>query len=95
MKLLLTILRDSDTEAVSLALVEAGFHLTRSASTGGFLRQGLTTLLIGVEDEQIETASALIRQVLGPPGATSTPGEMPGSHRAIIFVINVENFTQV
>lgn len=89
MKMLLTILRDNDTEPVSQALVEAGFRVTRSASTGGFLRRGMTTLIIGVADEKVDEAIASIRQRLGPPSETAD------SHRAVIFVMDVENFQQI
>ncbi len=88
MKLILTVLHDNDTETISHALVTAGFRATRVASTGGFLRRGSTTVLIGVEDSKVDQAIEIIRQNVSP---SSTPGEK----RATLFVLPVENFVQV
>lgn len=88
MKLILAILRDEDSEAVSNALVGGGLRVTRIASTGGFLRRGSTTLMIGVEDENVEQAIQLVRE------NCSSLAE-PGMRRATMFVINVNRFVQV
>lgn len=88
MKLIITILRDSDNEPVSQALVAGGFRVTRIASTGGFLRRGSSTLLIGVADDKVEDAIEVIRN-------SSSPSVEPGAKKATLFVINVENFVQV
>ena len=50
MKLLLFVTEDNVADSTVDALVEQGFRVTRLASTGGFLRKGNTTLLVGVED---------------------------------------------
>jgi uncharacterized protein YaaQ len=88
MKLIIAILRDEDTENVSNALVTASFRVTRIASTGGFLRHGYTTFMIGVEDEKVDDAIQVIRQ-------TCTPSPHPGSKRATLFVLNVAHFEQL
>ncbi len=87
MKLIIAILRDVDNDPVSHALTAASFRVTLIASTGGFLRRGSITLLIGVEDEQIETALEVIRKNVGP--ATE-----PNQRRATIFVLPVDKFVQ-
>ena len=61
MKLIVVILRDNDNEPVSQGLIQQGFRVTRIASTGGFLRRGMSTLMIGVEDDRVEQAIAVIR----------------------------------
>jgi uncharacterized protein YaaQ len=86
MKLIIAILRDSDNDPVTHALVEKEFRVTMVASTGGFLRKGQTTLLIGVEDEQVEQALEVIRKSCGPASE-------PGGKRATIFVIKVDQYT--
>lgn len=63
MKLIVFVTNDSDADASVDALVEQGFRVTRLATTGGFLRRGNTTLLVGVEDSQVEQAHALLKQV--------------------------------
>jgi uncharacterized protein YaaQ len=88
MKLILTILHDSDSEPVSQALINAGFRVTRIASTGGFLRRGMTTLMIGVAEEKLDEAILVIRQTAAAPTEA-------GVKRATLFVLNVEHFTQI
>ena len=51
MKLMIIIVRNEDDEGVIRELVQKDFRVTRMASTGGFLRRGNSTLLVGVEDE--------------------------------------------
>jgi uncharacterized protein YaaQ len=87
MKLIITIMRDTDSESVSQALVEAGYRVTRVASTGGFWRRGSSTLMIGVDDAKVEEATGVIRK------SVSTPGE-PGGSWATLFVLPVEQFAQ-
>lgn len=88
MKLIVVILQDSDCEPVSQGLIQQGFRVTRIASTGGFLRRGMSTLMIGVEDEQVDAAIEVIRQ-------NTAPSVEPGIRRATLFVLPVENYTQI
>lgn len=88
MKLIIAILRDEDSEPISTAMVQVGFRATRIASTGGFLRRGSTTLIIGVDDERLDEALQVVR-------ANVSPAAEPGMRRATLFVVNVEHFVQV
>lgn len=88
MKLIIAILRDEDSEPVSSSLVEAGFRATRIASTGGFLRRGSTTMIVGVDDDKIEQAMQVIREHV-------TAVSVPGMRRATLFVLPVDRFVQV
>jgi uncharacterized protein YaaQ len=88
MKLIIAIVRDDDSENVSTALIEGDFRVTRIASTGGFLRRGMTTLIIGVEDERVDEAIQIV-------GENCLPVTQPGIRRATLFVLNVEDYTQV
>ena len=56
MKLIITIIPDNNCDSVSLALTERKFRVTQIASSGGFLRKGNSTLLVGVDDEQLDEA---------------------------------------
>jgi uncharacterized protein YaaQ len=87
-RLIIAILRDADGEDVLQALLNEGFRVTRIASTGGFLRRGNSTLLIGVEKEQVDTAVQLIRE-------HSAPAIDPGFKRATVFVLKVNQFEQL
>ncbi|NJN17472.1 MAG: hypothetical protein HC822_14965 [Oscillochloris sp.] len=62
MKLIVFVCDDIHADASVDALVEQGFRVTRLATTGGFLRRGNTTLLVGLEDHQVEQAQALVQK---------------------------------
>jgi uncharacterized protein YaaQ len=88
MKMIITIVRDVDDERVIDRLVAEGYRVTRVASTGGFLRRGNVTLLIGVEgEEQVGAVIDLLRETCSPAD--------PYHHRATIFVVEAQHFEQV
>jgi uncharacterized protein YaaQ len=87
MKMIILILKDSDSDNIIQALTSAQYRVTRVASTGGFLRSGVATLLLGVLDERLESALELIRAKLTPLPS--------GERRATLFVVPVERFEQV
>jgi len=62
MKLLISIVNKDDTSKVSDALMNSGFIITRLATTGGFLKAGNTTMILGVEDERIDEALNIIKK---------------------------------
>lgn len=61
MKLVIAVVQDQDSNRLSNALTKFNFRATKLASTGGFLRSGNTTFLIGVEDERIPKLLDIIR----------------------------------
>ena len=87
MKMIVLILKDQLTDALTAQLTAAGYRVTRIASTGGFLRSGVATLLIGVEQAQIESAISLIRTVV-----LTEPAAEP---QATLFVVPVAHYEQV
>lgn len=86
MKLILAIIKDVDSDAAIHALTDARFRVTRIASTGGFLRRGVDTLLIGVDEEQLQSALEILR---------NTTTVVAGEKRLTLFVMNVAHFEQV
>jgi len=88
MKLIIAIIKDEDNDTVSRALTKEEFRVTFIASTGGFLRSGRSTLLIGVDDDQVSTALDLIRKSCRKPDQSE-------QKRATIFVLKVDQFTQL
>ena len=62
MKLILAILSNDDSPVASNALNKNGFSVTKLATTGGFLRAGNTTLIIGCEDEKVEATIDIIKE---------------------------------
>jgi len=63
MKLIVAIVQDEDASRLVNQLMNAGFGVTKLATTGGFLRAGNTTILTGVEDEKIDDALKVIESV--------------------------------
>lgn len=73
MRLLITIVEDQAASKIVDALVTAGIGVTRFSTTGGFLRRGNTTLLIGVEDDRVDQTIAIMREAYGPHTEPSGP----------------------
>ena len=88
MKLMMAILKKKDSDSVTQALVKADFRVTRVASTGGFLRQGNVTLLIGTDEEKVDSALEIIR-------TNVEDSDKPEQARATVFVLNVAQFKQL
>lgn len=87
MKLILAVIRDVDDDPLTARLTERGFRITRMASTGGFLRKGNVTFLIGVPDDQVDEAIRIFQQ-------TCCPAET-GQHRATLFVVDAPLYQQI
>lgn len=78
MKLVVAIVNNEIADDLLEALTSAEFRATRLASTGGFLRQGNTTIIVGVSDEQVERVIAIISKEAQPnQSGPTTPA--PGS----------------
>ena len=63
MKLIIAIVQDEDANHLIGTLLDEGFSATKLATTGGFLKAGNTTLLIGVEDERLNDCLRIIESV--------------------------------
>lgn len=62
MKLIMAVVQDKDSNRLSDALVENDYRATKLASTGGFLKAGNTTFLIGTEDENVDAVLSIIKE---------------------------------
>lgn len=60
MKLLISIVQDADVNFLMDGLTDSGYRVTRLATTGGFLKKGNTTLLIGVEENDLDDVLEII-----------------------------------
>lgn len=87
MKMIIVIVKDTDAETITQALTTNNFRVTRIASTGGFLRSGVVTLLIGVDDERVEAGIQVVRENLTNSGEKES--------RTTLFVVPVQRFEQV
>ena len=107
MKMLLAIINSDDAHSVMNHLMEAGFQITKLATTGGFLRAGNVTILIGLEDSRLDEAMDLIRKYSNnrkkiiPTTANLGVGFHPAMPvevtvgGATVFVLNVEQFEKL
>jgi uncharacterized protein YaaQ len=106
MKLIVAVIHDRDQKRTSDALLKAEYRFTKIASTGGFLREGNITILIGAEANEVETVLGIINEscktreqyvnVL-PPEATPVGTFMANPVKvqvggAVAFVVDVERF---
>lgn len=109
MKLVVCIVHSRDKNKLTEELIRAGFKFTVIGSTGGFLREGNTTILIGVSDDEKPALLKLIGQncmtreqlvnvmpiETGPAGPfVSQPVKVPVGG-AVVFVLNVEQFERL
>lgn len=62
MKLLIAIVQDKDSAALSDALMDANLRATKLSTTGSFLKAGNTTFMVGVEDERIDDTLQIIKE---------------------------------
>ena len=109
MKLIIAIVQDEDASRLISNLMSEGFGVTKLATTGGFLRSGNTTLLVGVDDDKYDGAMKIIERVCksrkqiatSPSPISGTTGVyvpypvevMVGG--ATVFVLNVEQFVKI
>ena len=106
MKMITAIINKKDAGNVCSALVEGGFYFTKMASSGGFLTIGNTTLIIGVEDDSVDSVIDIIRKhssrrkemVAGMVGETMAATIIPTEvvvGGATVFVTSVEKFEKM
>ena len=109
MKLIIAIVQDEDSSRLISSLMSEGDRVTKLATTGGFLRSGNTTLLVGVEDDKLQNAMSIIEKVCKSRKQIATsPSPISGTTGvyvpypievtvggATIFVLDVEQFTKI
>ncbi|GKS80760.1 hypothetical protein LPAF129_04450 [Ligilactobacillus pabuli] len=106
MKMIIAIIQDKDSNRLSNAFIEQDIRATKLSSTGGFLRSGNSTFLIGVEDEKVDDVLELIKttsktrkQFMAPPVNLDSPMEAAGAYPvevqvggATVFVLPIDAF---
>jgi len=109
MKLVVAIVHNEDAGVLVDALLEREFRATRLHSSGGFLKQSNATVIVGVEDDEVEEVLGIVRenchartQVVNPRPPIMEPGEffMPYPLEvevggATVFVLDVERFERL
>lgn len=107
MKMIIAIVSTSDNSKVSFALNKSGFFVTKLSSTGGFLMSGNTTLLIGTDDDKVDSVIDIIKthskkrtkmvaasSSFGMDMNMSIPVEV-STGGSTIFVLNIDKFEKI
>ncbi|MGL4875776.1 MAG: cyclic-di-AMP receptor [Clostridium sp.] len=109
MKLLITIISDDDSEVLVDKLTEQKFKVTKLATTGGFLKSGNTTLLIGLSESEKDKAIEIIKntcekreEIIVTPAPVVDNTEIYPQYPinitvggATIFVVDVDQYIQI
>lgn len=109
MKLVISIVHDDDVHALLEELTANQLRVTKLATTGGFLRAGNTTLLTGVEDDEVDKVIAIIKNNCeSREQITTTPTPVSGASGvfipypidvkvggATVFVLDIEQYVKL
>jgi uncharacterized protein YaaQ len=108
-KLVVAVVHNEDAQTLIDALIKREHRATWIHSSGGFLKQGNATVLVGIEDDKVEEVLGLVRenchsrtQTVTPIPPIMEPGEffLPYPLEvevggAVIFVLPVERFERI
>lgn len=107
MKLIIAIINNDDCPSVLSELTHKGYGATRLSTSGGFLRAGNSTLLIGTDDEKVDDVIAIISefsrkrtQMVTPSPSFMAEGFISRAVEvtvggATVFVLDVEQFIKL
>ena len=93
MQLVLSIVANEDADQVTRALIGGGYRVTRMNTAGGFFRRGNVTLLVGVEESQVDDVLGLINDNCRNAQANPIEKGMPG-YGATVFVLEADRFVR-
>ncbi|WP_082235847.1 cyclic-di-AMP receptor [Halobacillus massiliensis] len=108
MKMIIAIVQDKDSNRLTDALADNDLQTTKLSTTGGFLREGNTTFMIGCDDNQVDDALDIIRkncshreQMVAPisPMGGNADSYIPKPVKvevggATVFVLPIDSFFQ-
>lgn len=109
MKLIIAIVQNSDSNRLINALKRENFQSTKLASSGGFLKEGNTTLMIGSKAEELDEILYIIETQCSERAteisrdypmranlgfSSPTPIEIEAGG-AIVFVLPTESFLRL
>ena len=109
MKLIMCIVDDIDAYSVLDELNQRKIQVTKLSSTGGFLKKGNTTLLIGLQDDLVPEVVDLVKSLCHPKdelismdvlsllgyGYSEPYAINIKTGGATIFVLNIEDHVKV
>src|SRR5690606_13910068 len=106
MKLVMAVIQDKDSNQLKDALGKNNYQCTKLATTGGCLKEGNTTLIIGCEDDYVDEVLQIIKencsqreQMVAPisPMGGNADSYIPRPVKvevggATVFVLPIESF---
>ncbi|MCP0886384.1 cyclic-di-AMP receptor [Ligilactobacillus sp. WILCCON 0076] len=106
MKLIVAIVQDKDSTRLSNSLIDADIRATKLSTTGGFLRAGNTTFLIGIDEARLDETLEIIKkssqkreQFMTPPINLDSPMEVTHTYPievqvggATVFILPIDSF---
>ncbi len=104
-KLVIAIVQDQDANILVEEVTKANFRVTKLSTSGGFLKSGNTTLLMGLEEERVKDLLHIIekncktREVATSLLTVTMPGESYAPYPvnvtvggATVFVLDVDQY---
>ncbi len=94
MKLIIAIIQNEYIKNILYKLMDENIRTTKLASTGGFLKSGNTTLLIGVEEDRLDDVVQIIeencesKKVKAGDGAVEVGG-------ANLFILDMDRYVRI
>lgn len=105
MKLVVAVIHDEDSHELMEKLSKKGYNITKLASTGGFLKTGNTTLMIGIKQEYVDDVLNIIDETCQTRKEYTMTSSMIGESSsfmgqpievsvggATVFVLDVDQF---
>lgn len=89
MKLIIAIIQDKFVNNLVRNFLDYDIKITKLSSTGGFLKSGNSTFLIGVEEHELDKAKEIIKESVKSEVIKDNNEELE-VHGAHLFVINVD-----
>lgn len=90
MKLIIAIVQDKFVNSLVRSFLKEDIRITKLSSTGGFLKSGNTTFLIGVNDDELEKAKEIIENSVKTE-TIKEDGEVMELHGANLFILDVDD----
>jgi uncharacterized protein YaaQ len=94
MKLIIAIVQDEFANQVVKSLMAKKYRTTKLSSTGGFLKSGNTTLLMGVENKEVKEVISIIEEICKSKEVQKGKEELT-VRGANIFVLNMADYRRI
>lgn len=108
MKLVIGIINSDDSNELLNEITKSGFQATKLSTSGGFLKIGNTTVLVGVEDEKVDEVIEIFKNCcsrrtkmipaappfMGEGFISAAPVEVTIGG-ATLFVVDVDKFLKL